>query len=213
MSAQHNVWHRVRIVGRLHGSTTNNVLHFREQTGSPLDDPALQAILTRLAAAVFACVLDTLIPAVTSDWTFVRVEAQTYAPTLSDAVVQEAQAGVVGELSPTSVSFASALVNLKTGGGGRRGRGKIFLPPPGEQEVQESLLNGPTHDLLEAFLQCLFAKFVGGTRTDPAEWCVFSRANAGALLGDVSTANRPVLQAIPSSVIARCGSRKLGKGA
>jgi hypothetical protein len=202
---------RVRIVGRLHGSQTINVLHFRANTGV-LDPNALREFLLALSAAVFACVLDTLIPAVTSDWTFVKTDAQKINAPISDAIESTAQAGVVGQLGVTSVSFQASLVNLKTGANGRRGRGKLFLPPPGEAQIANSIMDNVTSNLLEAFLQCMFDKFVGGSRTESAEWCVLSRADAGALLGDISTAMRPIVQATPQTVIARMGSRKVGVG-
>lgn len=212
MAGQTTLFYRVRIVGRLHGSTTNNVIHFRESTADSLNDLLIQQLLTALVNAVFQCVLEKLIPAVTSDWTFVRTEAQVYSPVVSDAVVAEADAGIVGGGTPASVSFAASLVNLRTGGGGRSGRGKMFLPPPGEGQTANSLMDTGSANLLEEFLVCMFSKFVGGTRTEGAEWTVFSRKIGGALLGNVAAANRAVLQASPNVTLARCGSRKLGIG-
>jgi hypothetical protein len=213
MAGTTTLYYRCRIVGRLHGSTTNNVIHFRETTADALTDALIQQLLTALVSAVAQCVIETLLPAVTSDWTFVRVEAQTHGTNNSDLTVFTADAGLTGEGSPASASFIASLVNLRTGGGGRSGRGKIFLPPPGEGQSADSLMDTGSADLLQAFLECLFSKFVGDTRTEGPEWVVFSRKVAGSLFADMAAANRPILQASPNVALARCGSRKLGKGA
>lgn len=203
---------RVRIVGRLHGQVTNNVLHFRSSVGV-MTDQALIDFAIALGTAVLACVVDTLLPAVTSDWQVTHVEAQAVFPTLSDPQIVSPVGNQTGAQGATSVSFAAQLVNLRTGVGGRRGRGKWFLPPPGEAQVANSITDAPTMALYAAFLTCIFEKFVGGARTESAELGVYSRADDGAVVGDFMTATRPVISLQAKAELARCGSRKVGRGA
>lgn len=201
----------VRVIGTLQGQQCINVWHFATNTvvndGGPLDD-----LLIQLAIALLDCYIEVLLPAVTSDYTLVSAEARTIAPTRSDPVVSTAAAGQVGQLGPTSVSFASVLVNVRTGGGGRRGRGKKYLPPPGEAQIANSLIDEPTHNLFEQFLLCVAGKFTGANPTTDWVLGVYSKKNDDEIGGTFDSSFRPATQLTPSQALARMGSRKVGKG-
>lgn len=156
-----------RIVGEIHGQQTVNVMHFvTDQVAN--DQGQLNTILLQLAEAMRDCVVEFLLPAVTSDWRFVRTDAKEIHPTKTDPIVVSGTPAQVGELSAASHSFAASLVNVRSGIGGRRGRGKIFLPPCGEGQTANSLIDEPTLVLLAAFTACVATKFMG--TTPESEW-------------------------------------------
>jgi hypothetical protein len=203
---------RVVIKGRMHGSETNNVLHFATNT-TVNDGSQLDALLLALAVAVAACIIDELLPAITSDWTLESVSAQGIYPVLTDPVINTAPANTVGTSPGTNVSFAASLVNVRTGIGGRKGRGKIFLPPPGDSVITDSKLTQAPIDVITSFLQCVADKFhpINGTE----EWVfgVLSRKDLTGIGGGFDAAFRAATQLSPQSIVAKMGSRKLGKGA
>lgn len=202
---------RVVIKGRIHGSVTNNVLHFA--TNEVVNDgPTLDPLLLALATAVALCVIEQLLPAISSDWTFEECSAQSFTPTQSDPVVFTPNAGTNGTGAATNVSFAASLVNIRTGTGGRRGRGKMFLPPAGDAQITNSLLTQPPMDAIVAFLQCVAAKFhpVNGTE----DWVlgVFSRKDFTSVGGTFDNSFRPATQLTPNQIVATMHSRKIGIG-
>lgn len=200
----------VRIVGEIHGSECINVMHFA--THQVINDGNQADLLLVLAAAMLACAVDTLLPAVTSDYTLHRVDARFLSPALTDPVEAAAPAGSVGQRGPTSVSFTSSLLNLKTGGGGRRGRGKTFLPPAGEADVANSVNDAPTMALLAAFIACVVGKFVGEAGSE--EWVLGILSKTSIKEGSSFDASfRDVATITAKDVVAKIGSRKKGVGA
>lgn len=170
---------QVKIIGRLHGQTTNNVLNLA--TNTVINDPAqLAQLLTALAAAILACVTEHLLAAVTQDWNFIGVEARQIHPVPSDPVFAAAMAGQdQGTGGVTSVSFAAAMANIRTGTGGRSGRGRIFFPPPGEDEMTNSDIDGTAITDYTAMLNCIIGKFVGAGATEPWRLGVLSTKKVG----------------------------------
>lgn len=202
----------VRVVGQLHGQQCINVWHFATNTvvldGQPLDD-----LLLALAQAMLECYVDTFLPAATNEFLLTQVEARSIAPALSDAVVATPAVAAVGQRGPSSVSFTASLLNLRTGGGGRRGRGKKFLAPPGEADVTASFIDQPTLDLLAAFILCVAGKFIGAGHTEDWELGIYSKTNDNEAAGTFDNSFRVVTQITANPVVARMGSRKIGKGA
>jgi hypothetical protein len=201
-----------RIMGHLHGQQTVNVLHFATNDAE-FDVSPPSPLLLALVTAVLECVIDTLIPGVTADWTFDEVNARPIfgsGTPLSDPVVGTPPAATVGSLGATSVSFASTLVHLRTGVGGRRGRGRMFLPPPGETNVTASKIDSTTQDLIVAFLTCMAGKFLGTSPTTQWRWGVLSRANGGA--ASFNNAFSLISQATPSADLAVIGRRRIRHG-
>lgn len=170
---------QVRIIGRIHGQVTNNVLNFA--TNTQVNDPqTLNPLLVQLATAILECVAEHLLDAVTGDWACDGVEARLISPNSSDPVFVAAQAGAnQGAKGATSVSFASAQCNVRTGTGGRSGRGRIFFPPPGEDDITNSALSDPGIGDFNSMLNCILGKFVGAGATEPWRLGVLSRKKVG----------------------------------
>jgi hypothetical protein len=211
MPAPYSVGARLRIIGELHGQTTVNVMHFGSH--DIVDDPnQLNALLLQLAEAMAECITTVLLPAVTADWRYVRVEAQSIHPNLSDPVVATGVPENVGTLSAASASFLSSLVHVHTGIDGRKGRGRIFLPPPGEAETQNSLVDGPTLVLLAAFLACVATKFMGADPDTSWHFGVLSTKDLKAVGGSFNTAFREAISLNPKAEISLMSSRKVGRG-
>lgn len=203
---------QARIHGELHGQQTVNVLNFATNS-SILDQGALDTLLLELAVALGECVISTLLPAVSVDWKFVSTDAKRIYPTVSDPIINTAPADQIGELSVCSVSFSASLLSLRTGGGGRKGRGRLFLPPAGEAEVTQSSLDAPTMALLAAFATCVAGKFLGTSPTTAWRLGVLSRVTAGPTLAAFDSGFRQVTQLSPVANVACMRSRRKGHGA
>lgn len=201
---------QVRIIGQMHGQNTVNVLNFA--TNTVVNDGDFGAILQALAEAIQDCILTTLLPAVTSDWRFVRVEAYMIYPQRSNPIIVSGTPANVGELSATSVSFASSLVIVRSLQGGRSGQGRWFLPPPGEDEMQSSLINDATLVLLATFLACVAAKFMGTSPSTDWRLGVLSRKQAGPTNAQFDTGFHLATGLNPKAEAAVLVSRRLGNG-
>lgn len=201
-----------RIIGELHGQQTVNVMHFATNDQIQ-DEGALDTLLLQLAEAMLACVIDTLLPATTQDWKAIKCDAKRIYPQVSDPIVATADAGAVGELGVTSVSFASSLVSVRTGGAGRRGRGRIFLPPPGEAQVSNSSIDPGTLTLITAFLTCVAGKFIGASPTTAWRLGILSRANLAGVGGTFDNSFRIATSLNPVADLAVMRSRRKGHGA
>lgn len=202
----------LRIVGELHGSITNNVFHFgTDEVVS--DEGSLDTVIQQLAEAMLECAITTLLPVVSQDWKLLRVEATRVFPVRADPFIATAPENSVGALGPTSVSFAASLLNLRTGIGGRRGRGKKFLPPAGEANITASELDAGMLALLAAFAACVASKFMGATPDTFWHLGIYSRVDGGTKFQNFNTGFRVVSSINPQQVVARCGSRKKFVGA
>jgi len=202
---------QVRIVGSLHGQTTINVLNFATNE-VVIDDPNGLALLKALANSVAQCVESALLPALTSDWRFVKVDARKIHPTLGDEVDADPPNDNEGQLAPTEVSFAATLVSIGTGGGGRSGRGRIFLPPAGEAQIANSEIDGPTMILIATFLACIAGKFIGQAASTPWRLGVLSRKKVNNVLPSFDTRFREALSLVAKPTVAVLSSRKKGHG-
>jgi hypothetical protein len=201
---------KLRIIGKIHGQDCINVLHFA--TNTVINDPAAAAqLLTALATAMLACAFDTLKEAVTSNWTLSRIEVSQIHPVAGDVIEMAPAQATVGQLSPASVSFAASLVQIRTGLGGRTKRGRFFLPPVGETETTDSIIAAGSMDQITAFLNCVAGKFIGAGATESWRLGVLSRKTL-ADGGTFDTAFTEALTLVPSNVVAKMGSRKVGKG-
>jgi hypothetical protein len=200
-----------RIIGELHGQTTVNVFHAATNTVIQ-DGPPLNQLLLFAAQAIADCVVDLLLPGVTSDWRFIAVEARQIFPGPSDPIIVTGVPENVGQLSACSHSISSALLRVRTGTGGRSGRGRMFLPPPGEAEITTSTIDGPTLALLAAFAGCVAVKFMG--QNPETEWHigVLSRKNLTAVGGTFDGAFREAVTLSPVADLAYMGTRRRGRG-
>lgn len=204
--------HQVRILGTNHAGQTVNVLNFG-QTVTIFDDfDALSNFLTTLAEAMMECVVDALIPALPSDWVLNGVDARQIKPTISDPVIVRPETVTVGSLTASEPGQIAQLLAIYTGTGGRRGRGRIFLPPPPEGGVDQSSLTSAQLALLVAFGTCLATKFIGSGRTFAGALLgVFSRVDMAAS-NNINTAFRQASKITVRGDVATMRSRKKGVG-
>jgi len=202
-----------RIKGELHGSQTINVIHFGSNEAAA-DNEALVALMVQLATAIILCAIQQLIPAATSDWTLVGVDVKQLHPAVSDPIEVAADAGTVGEAGTVNTSFEAILMRRKTGGGGRKGRGRNFLPPPGDVHLANSLLSaGSSANFYSGFIQCLTAKFLGSGATENYRIGVLSRTWLKTHPSDFDTAFRECTELAIEQRVSCLRSRKLGHGA
>ena len=202
---------QARIKGHVHGQQTLNVLHFATNE-EILDAGALDTILLELTAALVECVIENLLPAVTNDWTFTGADAKRIFPALSDPVESNAAPGVVGTGGVGYVSFASTLVALRTGIDGRKGRGRMFLPPPPEPDVATSAVDSSFTDAVVLLLTCMAEKFMGTSPTTPWRWGILSRKDLSAVGGTFNTAFRQIVSTSVRPNVSCIRSRKVGQG-
>ncbi len=203
---------RLRIMGRIHGQQTVNVLHFG--TNIAVFDATNQSVkLNELIAAILDCIRTTLLPALPLDWNLERVTAQAIHPAASDEVEVAAVGTDIGGGSDSDVSFASQLLSIKTGQGGLRKRGRIFMPPPPEGGVTQSRLTGPQLALIAAFAACLASKFIAGGAA-LTEWrlAVLSRTTLAAAGGTVNNSITEATSVTATNIVAVLGRRKVGRG-
>lgn len=203
---------QARIIGEIHGQQTVNVMHFA--TNDQINDQGdLDTLLLQLAEAMLECVIDTLLPAVSIDWKAVRCDAKRIYPVTSDPILATAPANSVGALGVSSVSFTSSLVSLRTGGEGRRGRGRAFLPPAGEAEIAQSSLDAPTLALIAAFCACVAGKFLGSAPTTAWRLGILSKKKLSEAGGTFDNSFRIVTSLNPVADVACMRSRRKGHGA
>jgi len=184
MSAPWTGGAQVRIKGTLHGQDTVNVLNFA--TNVAISDAGdATPLMVALLAAVIECVVEALLPAVTQEWRFTSVDGRfiynSGALAINNNPMEQVPDGgiQVGDNGPCSVSFAAALMSVRTAQGGRSGRGRVFLPPPGESTSFQSTMDGTAATLFAAFAACLAGKFIGSGATEQWRIGVLSRKLAG----------------------------------
>jgi hypothetical protein len=201
----------VRIIGEMHGSEIINVMHFGTNT-AVTDAGATNELLLALATAVLACAVEKLIPTVTSDYQLIKVDAKVITGTTHEEAEVQPNQATIGALSPASTSFIATLLNIKTGGGGRSGRGKKFLPPPGETESANSSMSAPTLNLVLEFIACVVGKFVGASATEDWRFGILSQKLYKSSNKNFDTSFREATTITVNPVLAKMGSRKKGRG-
>lgn len=203
---------RARVVGHLSGQDCIQVLHFGVQTPWNVDTIQVTARLKELANALRDCIVQTLIPAVVDNYVFEFVECKAIHPQASDFVQNDNILPVVGDLQSQGVLVASQLIQVKTGVGGRRARGRNFWPPAAETNAAHGQWDPAAIALLAAFCACMAGKFIGPNPTTDFRLGVYSKTTDDELLQDFEDAFTPATAMIPSSVIATMGTRKLNRG-
>jgi hypothetical protein len=199
----------VVIKGSQEGAAYRNVLHFRPE--ATVTDPNLIPHLLALAVAVGECFASALKPHLADEFVYVGTEARQIFPAVTDPQADATGAGVGGVGVGTLPSFNSMLVEKRTNGGGRRGRGRMFLPAPTEGDADGSSLAQDGIDHVTAFLTCLAGKFIGAGATADNLLVLLSKAEVagGASIGN---AVRDVTQLVPKTKVACLRRRKVGVG-
>lgn len=204
---------QARIHGSIHGQKTVTVLNFA--TNTAIADPqTLNQLLKDLANAIKECVLETLVPAASIDWTFSHVEAVRTAPEPSDPMINDNVLATNGTAGVQGISVACQLVSNLTGQGGRKGRGKLYCPPAGENVATQGKWDPAALALIAAFCACMAGKFVGAGATSVWRLGVLSRKKEGdpPVLPAIDTRFRETVQLVPVETIAYMTSRKIGRG-
>lgn len=204
---------KARIVGKIHGQDCIQVLHFATNTVVN-DDATGIALLKALANALAECVTTVLIPAVTEDYSFHHVEVTKFAPTASDPVLSDTAAPVPGTGAAQGVGFACQMADLRTGGGGKSGRGRNFYPPTGENRAALGVWDGPALLLMAQYLTCVSGKFIGALASEPWRLGVLSRKKLGTPPNPANfdIAFREAISYTAVDTIAVMGTRKLNRG-
>jgi len=198
---------QVTIHGRLHGNVTNNVLNFGTD--------ALNPNYVQLCLDIIDCIFTALRPGLSDQWTLDKLTAREIFPALADPIDVLPPQVTAGTGLPALPSFACYLVNLYTGGGGRKGRGKMFLPAVIANNVNSGILSGNGQTAILAFLVCMAGKFIN--QAEPAaprtyQWGVLSRVIAGANNANAGAALRPITAYKLNTTIAVQRRRKNNVG-
>jgi hypothetical protein len=203
---------RATIEGRLHGQVTNNVLFFGRV--GELGNPDWATILAALGAAIITCAIDTLLPALSTQFTLERVRLQAVDPTLTDEVIVTTNLPDSGEVANESLpSFTAAVLSFRTGMGGKSKRGRMYIAGVPENGQTDSLVTAAERDLLQDFVACLIAQFTGNVGAGGFRLGVYSRKLGGVKPMNMSLGWVPVTSISQNSALGTMRSRKLGRGA
>jgi hypothetical protein len=196
---------QVTIRGGIHGVQTNNVLSFR--SNNSLTD--VNSILVDL----LDCVRTTLFPALSNDWVLDSLRGKVIYPAPGDEIIIAAESTDKGnKLTGGDVSFAAALVQVRTGLGGRSKRGRFFLAGVDEGGIESSRLTNGELALIAAFAACLAGKFLGGFGLTGWNLGVYSRKLRLANPNEPANFFFPATQLVAVPVVATMHSRKIGQG-
>jgi hypothetical protein len=201
------------IHGRISGEKTATVMHFAQP--GPLDVFNPQEVLAQLkilANAIHDCVLNTLIPAVTSDWTYDHTEVRDMTTESGLSTINDAPVATPGTAGPQGVNVASQLVHVRSGQGGRNGLGRNFFPPAGENVATAGQWDPAALALIAAFCACMAGKFIGAGATNAWRMGVLSRSLFGGLFGNWDTAFHEAIELEPEAIISTMGTRRKGSG-
>lgn len=212
MAGPFNAGIRARVVGDINGEDCIQVLHFGVLVPWNVDTITVNNRLKELANAIAACIRDTLLPAVTAGYIFRFVECKAIFPNESDFVQDDGPNNLTGDGLGQGVNVASQLVHVKTGQGGRRGRGRNFWPPAGENVATLGEWDPAALALIAAFCACMAGKFMEPNPTTDFRLGVYSPTIDNILGQDFADAFSPAVTLTPSNVISTMGTRRKGKG-
>ncbi len=202
---------KATIEGTLHGQLTNNVMFF-SRTGE-LGTPDWTQFMSQLAADIISCITTTLLPAVSSQWTFVRIKIQRLDGTGTDENLYAAPANSVGAGSESLPSTVAAVLSIRTGLRGRSKRGRMYLGGLPESGQATSALTPGQLVLVAAFATCLIDKFINNQVAGDAKLGVYSRKLGGTQPYSLVAGWYPATTIIAQGVLGTMRSRMLGRGA
>ena len=201
---------QVRVVGRIEGQETNNILHFMAAT-------AIDDVETRLVLALAECFIMHLLPVVTSAWTLEKLVWKKVSPALGvETVTVPSGAGAGAGAATALPSFVSAVISIRTAEGGRSKRGRMYLPGVVESASTISALDtgNAFWTALVAFAACVTSKFILGD-PPPAnsfQLEVYSRKIGGATFPYGAAGFTAVTTFLPVQQLGTTRSRKVGRG-
>ena len=211
-TANQNDIYQVRIVGRLDGQETNNVLHFRYLSGASDTD-----VLLHLIQVLFECFQTHLLPVLSASFTLEKIIWKRVGPTLGPEIITVATGTTVGGgLAAALPSFNSAVLSIRTNTGGRSHRGRMFIPGIPENQTINSTFDPalPFWLGLVAFCLCLVENFVPGDPVGSNSWglSVYSRKLGGSSFPYGLSGITQMREIVPVSFIGTTRSRKVGRG-
>lgn len=196
---------QARIKATVQGQTYRNVIHF----GSDVAGDDIPTHLAALALAIFECISTVLLPILPNTTRFEAVGVKQIYPDVTEEIDDVSLAADGDAVQHSLPSFVSMMVKLQTGTGGRKWKGRFFLPPPREGDSEGSLMDDVSFGVLVNFAACLAGKFIAPGATTPYRIGVLSRV-AGA--GTIADKFKEATQIVPVKVLAVQRRRKLGVG-
>lgn len=201
----------VRIVGKMEGQETDNIMHF-VCVGATAD------IELHLIVVLVTCFVTHLLPALTSSWSFEKVVWKKVGPTLGVEQIYTTDLPAAGGGNAAALpSYCSAVISKRTLLGGRSHRGRsYFAGIPEDQTINSSI--DPASDLwaaLLAFAACVIENFYypdPAGATDAFQFEVYSRLLGSATYPLTLAGVTPVTQYTPVAALGTTRSRKVGRG-
>jgi hypothetical protein len=210
--AQQNDKYQVRVVGRVEGQETNNVLHFSCASGAGDADVALHLITVLLQ-----CYITHLLPVLTSKWSLEKAVWKRVAPTLGPELVTVPTGTTSGGGSANALpSFAAGVISLKSILGGRSHRGRMYIAGIPETATTDSFLNAadPFWTAMLAFANCIVSNFIIGDPVGTNSWqmMIYSRKLGGAHFPYGNAGFTAIKEVLPNQLVGTMRSRKVGRG-
>lgn len=188
---------------RLHGQLCENILHLRTKNALIPDN--------EIAATVRDQYWRALNDEISEEVTCETVSVQEIFPTPTDPFeLAVAEVGAqVGNAIPTSVA---AVVAMKTGLGGRRNRGRKYIPGLLMSNCENSVIDDARFASLQAVMNNINSWFQQGNALSNLVWGVLHRRAAGAPVPLDAAAFVPVTSVILRRVLGTMRSRIPGHG-
>ena len=200
---------QVRVVGRMEGQETNNILHFESGTSSDIE--------LDLIIALIECFVTNILPIASSQWTMEKVVWKRVSPTLGPEFETTGHGMGPGTGDATALpSFNSLVLSIRTAFGGPSGRGRMYLPGIPESATTNSSFNqaNPYWTGVLNFVACLAMRFIRGDlppANQPA-MMVYSRKIGGSIFPYGNAGFHAVKSISPDTLIGTTRSRKVGRG-
>lgn len=203
--------YQVRLIGRIEGQETQNVLHFI-CVGADVD------VLTHLIQVLLDCFTTHLLPVLSSAWELTEIRWKRVSPTLGPELITVPDIAAVGAGNAQALpSFNSVVFSERTVRGGKSGRGRMYLAGIPEDQTIGSRLDKDADmwAALLAFAACVVLNFV---HPDPAggsniwDLAVYSRKIGGSAFPYGGAGFASVREFVPSEFLGTTRSRKVGRG-
>jgi hypothetical protein len=202
---------QVRVVGRMEGQQTNNVLHFT--AANSIDDVELRLIL-----ALAECFITHLIPVSTSAHVWEKIIWKQVSPVLGIEHETVPAGFAAGAGSAVALpSYCSAVISIRTILGGRSRRGRMYIPgiPETANTISAFDTGNAYWTALVAFAACLATKFIGGDppAVNTFQLNVYSRKIGGSTFPYGAPGFVAAKTILPVQQLGTTRSRKVGRGA
>jgi hypothetical protein len=199
------------IIGKINDEDYRNRIHFSTET-MEWDTNGLQ-LLTTLCTELSADVVSGFLGALSNEFQFIGVAAKRIAPDTSDIVEVFTDAGPGGVAGQALPSFNCMLAHKKSGKGGRKGRGRMFLPPPLEAHADKGKLIAAGVAVIEEFLDGLRTHFIGAGGSSVWSLGVLNNVYDNATPPNITDRNWfPSAALVADDLIAVQRRRKIGRG-